>query len=63
MKTNAQFDEAWRQLQVAYRSEDLDLLDAASERLTHAVRMMQLDRQLQVAEQSKATTCCKRLTP
>lgn len=43
MKTNAQFDEAWHDLQKARRQENLDEIIAAAERLRHAARLMKLD--------------------
>ena len=51
MKTNQQFDEAWRRLQRARRIEALKEFIAAAEQLLHAARMMQLDEQQQKQEQ------------
>lgn len=52
MKTNAQFDDAWRDLMAARRSENLDQLDTAAERLNYAIRMLQLDR-MQTTEEKQ----------
>ena len=43
MKTNAQFDEAWRDLINARRAEDIHAVHRACERLAHASRMLKLD--------------------
>lgn len=45
MKTNQQFDEAWRRLQAARRSELLNEIHDAAENLAHATRMLILDSQ------------------
>lgn len=43
MKTNSMFDQAWRELQIARRSEDIHELIRAIGRLQHAARLMKLD--------------------
>lgn len=52
MKTNQQFDDAWRRLQRARRIEALEELIDAVEALLHAARMMRLD-QKQHDEENK----------
>lgn len=43
MKTNAQFDGAWRDLMVARRSENIVRIQQAAEQVAYAARMLQLD--------------------
>ena len=42
MRTNAQFDDAWRRLQRARRIDELEEIINATEQLLHAARMMRL---------------------
>lgn len=50
MKTNAIYDGAWRDLQVAVRSENIHRIIQAAEHLAYAARTVQLDQQQQSEE-------------
>lgn len=54
MKTNVLFDEAWRELQAARRSENIDEIISAIARLQRGARMMKLDQQQQNEENKLA---------
>ncbi len=45
MRTNQQFDEAWRRLQAARRNESLNEIHDAAENLAHATRILIIDGQ------------------